>query len=542
MKLSIRFALIAVLPLLLLLGIYGVFEASRTGLELRRDLVAQNTRLLKMSVGNLGVAVWDMNDQAVMTALEGLVHEGGFAQARVYDKEAKQLSLFEAEGSHGWSKDATFEQLTGKAGKESLLPFDAKNLFDVGYAPVTQERLVALPIFKNDGDKPTFLGHVVATYSESIVNARVGMVWLRVVGLNLLIALVVAGIVMWAFQQYVSQRLEKLGAVANRVANGEIQGVVVEVDRPDEIGGLMASIRDLVARFAELAGTVVKVGEGDLRATIDSRGAADEMALAANQMTQGLGELVTQLARSAKQVNTQAVEMREIARQQSEGASSQAAAVEEMSASIAETASAADRSREGAETAAGMVSVTNASALEGQARVAETVAAMETIANSSREIVKIIKSIDAIAFQTNLLALNAAVEAARAGTHGKGFAVVAEEVRNLAGRSAKAAKETADIIGMAVTQIQDGQEKARITAERFRVIVEQANGLSGRMKEITTTSTEQARNLREIMQSMQGVASGTQATSASAERAAEMANALTQEAAALDKGVGSFQI
>jgi methyl-accepting chemotaxis protein len=266
------------------------------------------------------------------------------------------------------------------------------------------------------------------------------------------------------------------------------------------------------------------------------------MALAANQMTQGLGELVTQLARSAKQVNTQAVEMREIARQQSEGASSQAAAVEEMSASIAETASAADRSREGAETAAGMVSVTNASALEGQARVAETVAAMETIANSSREIVKIIKSIDAIAFQTNLLALNAAVEAARAGTHGKGFAVVAEEVRNLAGRSAKAAKETADIIGMAVTQIQDGQEKARITAERFRVIVEQANGLSGRMKEITTTSTEQARNLREIMQSMQGVASGTQATSASAERAAEMANALTQEAAALDKGVGSFQI
>jgi len=149
--------------------------------------------------------------------------------------------------------------------------------------------------------------------------------------------------------------------------------------------------------------------------------------------------------------------------------------------------------------------------------------AMKTIGDSSTEVNKIIKVIEEIAFQTNLLALNAAVEAARAGEHGKGFAVVAEEVRNLAQRSASAAKDTASLIAEAVHNAQAGAGLATRADEALNDIVSNVNKVTTFVSEIHTSSREQAEGVGQISQAVTNVDSITQQNAATAEEASASA-------------------
>jgi methyl-accepting chemotaxis protein len=542
MKLSIRFSLITIVPLALILTLYGIFEAVRTGNDVRADLREHTERMLAVNSLSIAVAVWDMNAAGVGAALNGLVKGGGFAQAWAFDKDGKALGFSQSEGRHGWAEVLGIDGLPAKVAAAVDHAAAKSMVIDVAWNPTTQERLVAGPVLRIEEGKGQLIGYLVAAYSEDLVETRVTKTWIRVVGVNVILAIILGVILVVAFRRNVTGRLAKVCAVATRVADGEITGVDVAVDRDDEIGHLMRSVHTLVQRFGKIAAFVGAAGEGNLTVDLERHGERDELGLAAGQMITGLRELVRHLAHSAVQLSGESDQMQLMARQQSEGSSRQAAVVEEMSSSITESASYAERSRKQAEEASKVVSATNVAARDGATRVGETVAAMNTIATSSRDIVKIIKTIDDIAFQTNLLALNAAVEAARAGQHGKGFAVVAEEVRNLAGRSAKAAKETADIIGSAVREIEDGQVKAKVTADTFKVIAGHAGGLAGMISEIMLSSAEQARRLREVMQSMQSVAAETQTTAKVAEKAAAVASCLSEEAGGLERSVRSFRL
>ncbi|MDR1963677.1 MAG: methyl-accepting chemotaxis protein [Planctomycetaceae bacterium] len=142
---------------------------------------------------------------------------------------------------------------------------------------------------------------------------------------------------------------------------------------------------------------------------------------------------------------------------------------------------------------------------KGQRQMKEMIDSMNLICEMSKKMKKVIKTIDEIAFQTNLLALNAAVEAARAGTHGKGFAVVAEEVRNLASRSAKAARETAELIESSNSQILGGAEVANQTAGALDEITKMIGDATELVSQIAETSTEQSSNVREISQGLSQV-------------------------------------
>jgi methyl-accepting chemotaxis protein len=266
------------------------------------------------------------------------------------------------------------------------------------------------------------------------------------------------------------------------------------------------------------------------------------LAGAIGKMVDNLNEVMSNINSSAEQVASGSRQVSSSSMALSQGATEQASSIEQLTASLEEISAQTKHNADSANEANALAEAAKSNAVQGNTQMKEMQKAMDEINVSSSNISKIIRVIDDIAFQTNILALNAAVERARAGQHGKGFAVVAEEVRNLAARSANAAKETADMIEGSIKKADDGTKIANHTAEALDKIVQDVAKVAGLVGDIAVASNEQASGIAQVNQGIMQVSQVTQTNSATSQESAAASEELSSQAEVLKSQVSKFKL
>jgi methyl-accepting chemotaxis protein len=308
------------------------------------------------------------------------------------------------------------------------------------------------------------------------------------------------------------------------------------------LNGLVASVQDVVSDLSHL---VQGANDGDLTRSMELAG---KPGLAVSIGT-GVNSLVGNMAHVVSQVKTMAAQVHLGAEEISQGNGNLSARTEQQAASLEETASSMEEMTSTVKQTADNAGQANQLALaarqqaeKGGAVVSSAVNAMGAINAASRKIADIIGVIDEIAFQTNLLALNAAVEAARAGEQGRGFAVVATEVRNLAGRSATAAKEIKALIQDSVAKVDEGSRLVDESGKTLEEIVQAVKKVTDIVAEIAAASREQSSGIEQVNKAVMQMDAGTQQNASLVEQASAASEAIVEQVITLNALVSHYQV
>lgn len=271
-------------------------------------------------------------------------------------------------------------------------------------------------------------------------------------------------------------------------------------------------------------------------------GSFQSILLSMRNMRKELNGAMRQVNHSASEVSDASSQLSASAQMLGQGTTEQASSVEELASRISVISEQVKNTAKGALDVRGQTHQTGEEVFLCNQKMQSLVEAMQKIQQSSDEIEKILKTIDDIAFQTNILALNAAVEAARAGTAGKGFAVVAEEVRNLASKSAAAAKNTSELISNSTDAVHIGMEIAQNTADVLLGVVNSIQTVAEAIDEIATVAGEQSEAVEQVSEGINQIAVVVQTNSATAEEGAAASEELSAEATCLKELVGQFTL
>jgi len=328
---------------------------------------------------------------------------------------------------------------------------------------------------------------------------------------------------------------------AQKIAEGDLEQKF-EMHQEDEIGVLAQALNTMASNLRAMVKIAERIADGDLSVQVTALSDRDALGHALLKMVGKLSNMVSEIQAVAGNVAAGSAQLRSTSHDMSQGASEQASSLEEITSSMNEIGSQTRQNAENASQANKFAAESRDSADKGNTQMMQMVTAIQDINVSSQTISKIIKVIDEIAFQTNLLALNAAVEAARAGKYGKGFAVVAEEVRSLAARSAKAAKDTAEMIESSAKKVAAGSQIATKTAAALQVIVGTGQKVSDLVGEIAAASNEQAQGVAQITSALGQVDQVTQQNTAYAEENASSAEELSSQAILLQQLISTFKI
>ena len=311
------------------------------------------------------------------------------------------------------------------------------------------------------------------------------------------------------------------------------------------VGGILIT-RSVARPIATIRAAIKDIasGEGDLtrRLTVTSRDEVGDLARSFNQFMDRLHDIIGQVAQTSAAVASASQQLSAAAAQLSRGAHDQAASLQETAASLEEMTGTIRQNADNATQASQLAHGSRTLAHDGGAVVQDSVMAMTDINHAAERIAEIISTIDEIAFQTNLLALNAAVEAARAGEPGRGFAVVATEVRNLAGRSALAAKEIKGLIRDSVTKVECGSELVTRSGQTLQEIVGSVKRVSDIVSEIAAACTEQSIGVDQLTGAMGRVDRVTQSNAAQTEELAATAQSLVAQAGQMQNLVARFRL
>jgi len=399
------------------------------------------------------------------------------------------------------------------------------------------------------------LTNVESRFDELIDEKNQELLALETVFIFVIIGvIVVAAVISMLLAIYISSLISKplmplnsfmkkagtLGDLSLRPEDLAIIGKYAEAK--DEIGETISSCATFVGHVTRVSEELAIIANGDLTHEVGCLSDYDALGVGLKKMVDSMNKMFGEINTSSAQVSAGSKQIADGAQSLAQGSTEQAATVEALSASIVEIAAKTRDNAEMAGRAAALASTIMQNAQKGSSQMDEMTTAVREINQASQSISKVIKVIDDIAFQTNILALNAAVEAARAGQHGKGFAVVAEEVRNLAAKSAEAAKDTGGLIANSMEKAELGARIAHDTAASLSEIVTGISESNQLISDIANASEQQADGISMINTGIDQVAQVVQQNSATAQESAAASEQMSGQSDLLQELISQFKL
>ena len=343
--------------------------------------------------------------------------------------------------------------------------------------------------------------------------------------------------------------LGKLAEESDKLADGNFD-IKVSYAQEDEIGRLVKSFNNIVKRLtyvvSDLQAKLGAFAQGDFGSEIKEdenyKGDFRPILSSLQEISTSLNSTLKNVHTSSSEVSSSAEQVSSMAQRISEGTTKQASSIAELSKTMEDITDQIRHTTKQAEKAQQLGVVSGSHVETSNQKMTDMQGAMEEITEKSKEISKIIKTIDDIAFQTNILSLNAAIEAARAGEAGKGFAVVADEVGNLAKKSQEAAQNTSLLIEETIGAVQKGAKFTEETAEALQSVSESTNQVNDLIGEISKASEEESAGVSRLSDGLQEISSVVQENSATAEESAATAEELSAQANLMNDLVDKFKV
>jgi methyl-accepting chemotaxis protein len=477
----------------------------------------------------------------------------------VGDYKTSQFYLLNEDANYLSHSENDFTYIGQKYGTSNTQNEKTKNIIDtvntnvengtavviegLNYLNNKQSLMIQTPVNIKGLDQILSAGFVI-TNSE-IQEAYIGSVVL-VLGISIIGVILVNVLVSLALKKSLIP-VRSILSMTEGIKGGNLTQSIT-VNSTDELGliarDLNETIHFLNGYITEISRVLGEISKGNMNVDIrvdfvgDFKNIKDSM----DNIAQNMNNTLKRISVASEQVNSGAMQVADGSQALASGATEQASTIQQLSASIEEIAAQIQVNTSNAQEADATSTESGKEVVEGNGMMQQMVSAVQNIKESFLKISGIIKVIDDIAFQTNILALNAAVEAARAGTSGKGFAVVAEEVRNLAAKSAEAAKQTTELINNSQKNVVTGQEIAKNTAESFVRISEKSMLVEQLIKNIATASSEQSLAITQVKEGVEQISSVVQMNAATAEESSAASEELASQATLLRKELSNFNL